>query len=140
MPDNLTPEQRSKCMARIKSKDTSPEKRLRSALFKLGLRFRVHAKNLPGTPDIVFARQKVAVFVDGGFWHGYGFEETRETMSEYWRTKIARNMERDNEITRQLVAMGWMVLRFWDHEINKDLGRCVSTVRDYLYRVDDLRK
>lgn len=95
MPDILTPEQRSYCMSKVRSKDTSPERAVRSALHRLGYRFRKHVKDLPGKPDIVFTRRKVAVFVDGDFWHGFGFESWGGKLSPKWRSKIERNMARD---------------------------------------------
>ena len=93
--DNLTPEQRHYCMSRIKAKDTSIETRVRSALHRRGYRFRKHAKNLPGTPDVVFTKAQVAVFIDGDFWHGYGFDAWSHKLSTPWHDKILTNIQRD---------------------------------------------
>ena len=133
MADNLTPEQRSYCMSRIKSKDTRLEVRVRSELHRRGFRFRKHVKDLPGKPDVVFTRVKVAVFIDGDFWHGYRFPSWEHKVTDFWKKKISKNRERDAKKHRMLRAMGWRVVRLWQHEIEKDLGasinRIVSTVR-----------
>ena len=101
---------------------------MRSALHRRGLRFRKHVKTLPGTPDVVFLRTKVVVFVDGDFWHGYGFEEEKDRMSLYWREKIARNIERDNRNFVLLRDTGWEVVRVRKHEIKKDLNTVVDRI------------
>lgn len=120
MPDTMTPEQRSRCMSRIRSKDTTPERMLRSALHQRGLRFRKHVAALPGSPDIVFTRAKVAVFVNGDFWHGYRFRRREARLSDYWRQKIKRNRARDAANFRTLRAAGWRVVRVWEHEVKHD--------------------
>lgn len=104
-------------------RDTGPEKRLRSALFALGLRFRVDhpirvaAKGRPIRPDIVFPRAKLAVFVDGCFWHGCHEHGTNpQRNSEYWNAKLARNQDRDRRYNALLTASGWTVIRVWEHE------------------------
>ena len=133
MPDNLTPEQRSYCMSRIKGKDTGPETLVRSELHKRGFRFRKHLEELPGKPDVVFAKSKVAVFVDGDFWHGYRFTTWEHKVSDFWKTKITRNRERDAENHRLLRQMGWTVIRLWQHDLERDfedsIERIVSAVR-----------
>lgn len=133
MADNLTPEQRRYCMSRIKGKDTGPEVRVRSELHRRGLRFRKHVKDLPGKPDVVFPRAKVAVFIDGDFWHGYRFSSWEHKVSDFWRKKISKNRERDGRDHQMLREMGWKVVRLWQHELEKDLeasiDRVVSTVR-----------
>jgi len=110
MPDNLSPEQRSYCMSRVKGKDTGLEKLVRSELHKRGLRFRKHVKELPGKPDIVFTRAKVAVFVDGDFWHGYLFPSWEEKVSDFWKKKISKTRERDMNNHQQLRDTGWTVI------------------------------
>lgn len=85
MPDNLTPEQRSYCMSRIKGKDTGLEVKVRSGLHRKGMRFRKHVKELPGKPDVVFFRAKVAVFIDGDFWHGYQLASWEHKVSDFWK-------------------------------------------------------
>src|SRR6476469_9829315 len=89
--DNLTPAQRRRCMSSVRTKDTDIEQAVRSALHRRGLRFRKHVRDLPGRPDIVFSRARVAVFVDGDFWHGYDFDTWRGGLSEFWRNKIETN-------------------------------------------------
>ena len=118
MPDNLTAEQRRYCMSRIKSKDTGPEVRVRSALHRRGLRFRKHVSELPGKPDVVFPRARVAVFVDGGFWH----------VSEFWKNKIDATIARDQMDRARLTEMGWTVVRLWQHELKNDFEGCVDGV------------
>lgn len=128
MPDNLTPKQRSYCMSRIKGKDTGLEVKVRSALFKRGLRFRKNVKELPGKPDIVFPRARVAVFVDGDFWHGYRLPSWEDKVSDFWKTKITKNRERDTKNHRILRQMGWTVIRLWQHEVKKNLEECVERI------------
>ncbi|OPY73258.1 MAG: Very short patch repair protein [Syntrophorhabdus sp. PtaU1.Bin002] len=128
MPDNLTPEQRSYCMSRIKGKDTALELRVRSALHRRGLRFRKHVKDLPGKPDIVFRKTRVVVFVDGDFWHGYRFPSWEDKVSDVWKKKISKNRERDAKNRRKLRQMGWTVIRLWQHEIQKNFETCIERV------------
>jgi len=126
-------------MSSIKSKNTKPELLLRRGLWSKGLRYRVNVKNLPGKPDVVFTRAKIAVFCDGDFWHGNNWkirgmsslEEELARYSEFWQIKIRRNIERDKENTKKLQLNGWTVLRFWESEIKDDLVKCVSTVVSY---------
>ena len=128
MADVLTPEQRSYCMSKVKDKDTSPEIAIRSELHRRGFRFRKHVKELPGKPDIVFTRKKVAVFVDGNFWHGFEFESRAEKLSPWWRAKIERNIARDREDERRLEEAGWRVVRVWEHEVKRDLEECLTRI------------
>jgi DNA mismatch endonuclease (patch repair protein) len=126
--DNLTLEQRSYCMSRVKGKNTGLERLVRSALHKRGYRFQKHPSGLPGKPDIVFPRAKVAVFVDGDFWHGYRFPLWRETMSDFWQRKIAANRDRDRRNFARLRDSGWRVLRVWQHQVKGDLETCVQRI------------
>ena len=132
MTDVLTPKQRSFCMSRVKAKDTGLEVRVRSELHKRGFRFRKHLKTLPGKPDVVFTGARVAVFIDGDFWHGYDLTSWEHKLSDFWKEKIARNRERDADSDRVLRAMGWKVVRLWQHEIKHDfeaaIGRISSAV------------
>jgi DNA mismatch endonuclease (patch repair protein) len=119
-------------MSRIRSKNTQVELRIRKALHRKGWRYRVHPPRVPGKPDVVFSSRKVAIFIDGDFWHGWKFTEWRDKLAPYWRTKIEKNMQRD-EVTRSLLeAEGWLVVRIWEHEIKKDLASCVSHVEEIL--------
>jgi DNA mismatch endonuclease (patch repair protein) len=128
MPDNLTLEQRSYCMSRIKGKDTGLEMRVRSALYKQGLRFRKNVKELPGKPDIVFSKARVVVFVDGDFWHGYRFPLWQDKVSDFWKEKISKNRERDIKNHSILRQMGWTVIRLWQHEIQRDFEACIERI------------
>ncbi len=128
MPDNLTPEQRSYCMSSIKGKDTGPETRVRSELHKRGFRFRKHLKELPGQPDVVFTKAKVAVFIDGDFWHGYRFPTWEHKVSAFWKTKISKNRERDARNHRRLRDMGWKVIRLWQHDLERDFRESIEKV------------
>lgn len=128
MPDNLTPAARSYCMSRVRSRDTAPEVKLRSQLHRQGFRFRKHVRELPGSPDLVLVKQRVAVFVDGNFWHGYRFEQWRHTLSAFWREKIERNRQRDRSNFRRLRRRGWTVIRIWQHQIDRDLDVCATRV------------
>ena len=130
-----------KIMSAVKSKDTRPELKIRKALWKEGLRYRVNYKRLPGKPDIVFTKWKVAVFCDGDFWHGHnwairGLSSLQEELagySQYWRDKIIRNIERDEENNKALKALGWTVIRIWESEIKNDLDGCVETIKEMLF-------
>jgi DNA mismatch endonuclease, patch repair protein len=128
MADNMTPGQRSYTMSRIRSKNTKAEVLLRSLLHRRGLRFRIHARWLPGTPDIVFTRQRIAVFVDGDFWHGYKFEEWKGKLQPYWSEKITRNRLRDEAYTTALRERGWTVVRIWEHEMKQGPEHCVARI------------
>ena len=119
--DQFPPEKRSWIMSRVKARDTLPEVKLRKVLWGKGLRYRVHHRDLPGKPDVVFSKAKVVVFIDGAFWHGKKLSHDRlEQMSSYWREKIRRNAERDVSNTELLEAMGYIVFRFLDRDVLKD--------------------
>jgi len=126
--DNLTPAQRSYAMSRVRSRDTAPELAVRRELFRRGYRFRTHRKDLPGCPDIVFVRAHVAVFVDGEFWHGRRFATWSETLSDYWREKIERNIRRDRRSRRQLRSMGWTIVRVWDRDVMRSVSCAVAEI------------
>jgi DNA mismatch endonuclease, patch repair protein len=129
MADNLTPDQRRRSMAAIRAKNTKPELALRRALWAAELRgYRLHRRDLPGRPDIVFSRARIAIFVDGAFWHGHPSAFTRGKSGSYWDQKIARNMARDVEANASLVAQGWTVIRFWDFELRRHLYDCVALI------------
>lgn len=130
--DNLTPEQRSYCMSRVKGKDTQPERLIRSELHRRGLRFRKHVKELPGKPDVVFSKAKVAVFIDGDFWHGYRFPTWEDKLSDFWKQKIQRNRERDQKNFRKLRNKGWRVIRIWQHEIDRNHEDCIRRITQLL--------
>jgi DNA mismatch endonuclease (patch repair protein) len=116
-------------MARIRSKDTKPELALRRGLFAQGVRgWRCHPRGIPGKPDVAFTRWRIAVFVDGRFWHGHPDFFTPGKSGAYWDAKIARTKERDRQANEALRAAGWTVIRFWDFEIEQQLDDCVQTI------------
>lgn len=123
MTDTLSKEERSRVMAKVKSRDTKPEKKVRSLLFSLGFRFRLCQKNLPGKPDIVLKKYRTVIFVHGCFWHGHeNCKNARIPKSnvEFWKNKIERNKQRFAEVSRQLQEQGWKVVVIWECE-TKDM-------------------
>lgn len=117
MVDHISPERRSWLMSRVRGKHTSPEMRVRRAAHAMGLRFRLHRKDLPGTPDLVFPKHQVALFVHGCFWHrhrGCSKATVPKTRSSYWREKFASNRERDFIVHAALTALGWKVAVIWE--------------------------
>ncbi len=135
-----TTKARSDLMSRIRSKETKPEIQFRKVLWGLGLRYRKNVKKLQGTPDIVFTKFKLIIFIDGEFWHGYNWEEKKRKIKsnrDFWIPKIERNMQRDRQNNRKLEEQGWTVLRFWDSEIKKELGACLNRV---LIHLDNFEK
>jgi DNA mismatch endonuclease (patch repair protein) len=117
-------------MSRIRGKDTRPEVAFRSALWSLGLRFRIHFP-LTGRPDIVFTRKRLVVFIDGCFWHGCPeHSSTPRTNREFWKLKLEKNVERDIRITETLRAEGWKIVRIWEHEIKGDIAGALKRVLD----------
>ena len=115
-------------MSRIRGFNTTIELALRRALHKNGLRYRKHVMNMPGRPDIVFRKARLAVFIDGDFWHGYQYPRWGRRLSAYWQGKIERNRNRDRKNFAKLRRRGWRVMRVWQHEIENDLSRCVKRV------------
>lgn len=118
-------------MRAIRSQGTIPEKLLGTAMFRAGLRYRKCVKDVPGRPDFAFHSARVAVFVDGSFWHGYRWDEKKSRLSsnkDYWVPKIERNIARDAEINTSLQALGWTVIRFWDFEVLKGADGCAQVV------------
>ena len=121
-------------MAAIRANNTKPELALRAALREAGATgYRLHRKDIPGRPDVAFMRWGIAVFVDGVFWHGHPDHWNPEkASSDYWRAKIARNMERDRAADAALAEMGWIVLRMWDQDIKADVAECARRITDAL--------
>ena len=131
MADDLTPEQRRRNMQAIKSKDTTIELALRKALWSKGIRYRKNCKTLIGKPDIAITKYKIAVFCDSEYWHGFDWENRNQKIKsnrEYWIPKIERNMARDKEVNAALEQEGWIVIRFWERQIRKELDNCVDEV------------
>jgi DNA mismatch endonuclease (patch repair protein) len=116
MADVVSKEKRSAMMAGIRSKNTKPEIAIRKALHEMGYRYRLHARNLPGTPDLVFPKYKTAVFVHGCFWHRHGCHLFRwpSTRREFWETKINGNAERDCIHQTRLIESGWKIVIIWE--------------------------
>lgn len=138
--DRLTPEQRHKNMSHVKSKDTSIELILRKALWNKGIRYRKNYKELPGTPDIVLTKYKIAVFCDSEFFHGKDWEVLRVKLetgknSDFWINKIGRNREHDDEINKELLFKGWTVIRFWGEDIKKKTDECVKVIEEAIFNV-----
>lgn len=119
---------KSEQMARVRNENTEPELILRKALWAEGFRYRIHP-DLPGTPDFAFPSSRVAVFVDGCFWHGCPEHYTApETNEEFWRQKLERNRARDERVDAELNEQGWSVLRIWEHQVQNDLENAVAEV------------
>ncbi len=136
--DRLTPEQRRKTMQNIKSSDTKIEVKLRKALWKKGYRYRKNYKLLPGTPDIVLTKYRIAIFCDSEFWHGKDWEVLKPKLlkgknPDFWVRKIERNRERDYENDKKLLFMDWTVIRFWGNEIMKRPEECVRVIEETIF-------
>jgi DNA mismatch endonuclease, patch repair protein len=129
--DRITKEQRSKNMSRVRSRDTGPELRLRSALHRMGLRYTLQRKDLPGKPDIVMQSRHTVIFVHGCFWHQHkgcakaALPKTRET---FWRTKLQGNVERDRKVSEQLKQLGWKVIVVWECQMAHGMDQVVRSV------------
>jgi len=131
--DFLTPEQRSKLMSAIRSTNTKDEVRLAKALWALGYRYRKNNKTVFGKPDFTFKKIKLAIFVDGEFFHGKNWDIDRnriKTNSEFWIKKIERNMQRDIEVNAYLESQNWKILRFWSNDIKKNLDSCILEIEN----------
>lgn len=138
MTDVLTKEQRHKNMQHIKSKDTKIEVLLRKALWAKGYRYRKNYKNLPGKPDIALTKYKIAIFCDSEFFHGKDWGVLKPKLekgnnSNFWISKISRNRERDDEINKKLLFMGWTVIRFWGNDIKKNTDECVRVIEEAVF-------
>jgi DNA mismatch endonuclease (patch repair protein) len=128
MTDNLTIEQRSYTMSRIRSTNTKPELVIRKLVHSRGLRFKIHVRSLRGCPDLVFGGSKVAVFVDGDFWHGWRFHKWGDNLAPYWKAKIEGNRRRDRLTFQWLRRNGWRVIRLWEHQVRSDPVMCVERI------------
>ena len=134
--DTFTPEKRSEIMKKVKSKNTSVEIKFRQELWKSGIRgWRTCQKGIPGKPDVVYKGRKIAIFVDGCFWHGCPVcDRSPKSGDKYWENKINKNAARDKENEEKLIKEGWKVIRFWEHEVNKNVAGCVLRVKELLER------
>jgi len=122
-------------MKKIRSKNTKAEVLLRKSLWTLGVRYRKNYKKLPACPDIVITKIKLVVFIDGEFWHGHNWNIKKDRIKanpDFWIPKIERNMERDVENNERLKRLGFKVVRFWEHEIKKDLQGCIDKILQHV--------
>ena len=138
MADNLTKEQRHRNMSHIKSRNTSIEVKLRKALWNKGYRYRKNYSKVPGKPDIAITKYKIAIFCDSEFFHGKDWEVLKPRLqkgdnAEYWIPKIQRNRERDDEVNKELLFLGWTVIRFWGKDIMKNVDECVLVVEEAIW-------
>lgn len=146
--DVLTTEQRHKNMRSIKAENTRPEVLLRRLLWQEGIRYRKNWKALPGKPDIAITKYKIAIFVDGEFWHGkaynggdyegHKYHSLKEQLehgnnTEFWKNKIERNMQRDLEVEAELNGLGWKVVRFWSKNVMKEPDICLDTIQECIF-------
>ncbi|RQZ75946.1 DNA mismatch endonuclease Vsr [Burkholderia glumae] len=132
--DSLTPAERSERMSRIKGSNTKPELIVRSLIHRMGYRYRLHGKRLPGRPDLVFSKRRKVIFVHGCFWHrheGCRLARLPKSRLDFWRPKLEANAERDKEVERRLSELGWKVLTIWECEV-KDEVALTLRVRAFL--------
>ena len=115
-------------MSQVRNRNTAPERAVCAQLRRLGIHFKKHNPRVLGTPDIVFYRRKIAVFVDGDFWHGYRFPIWRDGLSTFWRSKIEKNRKRDSKNFARLRRNGWRVIRLWESQVRKDPQTCVAKI------------
>ncbi len=130
LTDIMSREIRSALMARVRGKNTGPERALKRLLGKMGYSIRSNVRSLPGTPDIVFKTRRLAVFVDGDFWHGYRFPRWKPRIPKFWQDKIETNRKRDSRNFARLRRRGWIVLRIWEHAIKNDPGKTVRIIAE----------
>ena len=133
-----TSAKRSDLMRKIKSDKTSPEILLQKALRKTGIKYKKNYKALIGNPDIALINKKIAIFIDGEFWHGYHWNQKKKKIKanrRYWIPKIERNIKRDKQNAKKLKRAGWRVVRFWQHQINKDLSKCIKKIKKIMKEI-----
>lgn len=128
MTDIFTPKKRSWIMSRIRGKNTRIDMTMKRILSEVGCKYVMYPK-MYGNPDFVLKKEKITIFCDGDFWHGYKYHEKKKPAKKFWRNKIEENMSRDRRITRKLRRGGWSVLRFWEHEIEKLPNVCQKIIR-----------
>lgn len=133
MADNLTKEQRTKNMSAIRSTHTKMEDKVCNVLWNKGVRFRKNVRNLPGKPDIAIKKYKTVIFLDSCFWHKCPkhFKQPKSNL-EYWKPKIARNVERDREITEYYTQNKWHLLRIWEHEIKQNFEGIIEKISEFI--------
>ena len=128
MADIFTPEKRSWVMSRIRGKNTKIDLKMNDLLRDLGYKYEMYPK-IFGNPDFALIRRMIIIFCDGDFWHGYMYHEKKKPSKKFWREKIEDNMRRDQRYSRKLRREGWSVLRFWEHDIEKNPDKCVRRIR-----------
>ena len=136
--DRLTKEQRHKNMKNIRSKDTSIELKLRKELWRRGYRYRKNYTELPGKPDIVLTKYKIAIFCDSEFFHGKDWEVLKPQLekgknADFWIEKISKNQQHDYDINKQLQFLGWTVIRFWGKDIMKKTDECIQVIEENIF-------
>ncbi|MDH5666326.1 MAG: very short patch repair endonuclease [Nitrosopumilus sp.] len=127
MTDIFTPEKRSWIMFRIRGTNTGIDRKMKSLLDCLGFPFLMYPKMF-GNPDFILTKQKIVIFCDGDFWHGYRYDKKKKPVKKFWRDKIERNMARDKRISRKLRRDGWSVLRMWEHDIDRRMDFCINKI------------
>jgi len=133
---------RSYNMSRIKGKDTKPEILLRKALWKKNIRYRLHANDLPGRPDIFIKKYKLAIFIDGEFWHGFEWHKSKlaiKSNREFWISKIEKNIDRDRKTNLALNEMGYTVFRFWAKDVTTNIDICLNQILLFLETVKEIK-
>lgn len=128
MADIFSPEKRSWVMSRIRGTNTKIDLKMNEILREMGYKFEMYPK-MYGNPDFVLRRKKIVIYCDGDFWHGYKYHEKKKPSKKFWRDKIEENMVRDERISRKLRMEGWSVLRFWEHDVEKDPEKCIRRIR-----------
>jgi len=132
--DNLAPAQRRRAMQAVRDRDPAPERRLRRLIHAMGYRYRLHRRDLPGTPDMVFPRRGAVIFVHGCWWHAHRCprgDRVPATRADYWITKRDRNRRRDQRVQRQLRSLGWRVMVVWECQLGNQ-ARLRARVRRFL--------
>ena len=127
MADIFTPEKRSWIMSRIRGSNTKIDLKMKQLLSEHKYKFEMYPKMF-SNPDFVVRRKKIIIFCDGDFWHGYNYHEKKKPAKKYWRDKIEGNMRRDQKYSRKLRREGWSVLRFWEHDIEKNPEKCMRRI------------
>ncbi|WP_276932572.1 very short patch repair endonuclease [Dubosiella newyorkensis] len=131
----------SRRMSKIKLKRNDSEQLLAKKLWHKGYRYRLNYKKLPGSPDIAITKYKVAIFIDGEFWHGKDFEKKKDKLKnnrEYWIEKIEENIERDKRNDRLLKEAGWIPLHFWSQDVKKYLDDCMAEIEDFIHNHEEI--
>lgn len=129
--DRHTPAQRSFNMSQVKSKNTKPELAMFKLLEEEGIKFEKHS-SIAGNPDIIIQKFRLAIFIDGEFWHGKDFDNLKDTLSPFWREKICKNIKRDRKVVRQLRSEGWHIMRFWDKKVIRHPERSIKRIKRFL--------